>query len=224
MRVFNKVVVVIFILVAVPVSTLLLVLPDVTATTLADTFSLLAVRAAAFQQTVRTGLAFLALAIDLVLFWLLYLELRPKATPGGRVMRVRGGEGELSQEAIHQRIHHHVSQLPDVVEVEPEIGVKGGRVEVTLEVVTSPHVNVPQKLDEVVQVVREAVVGGMGLRLRGKPVISIRHVSYKEASPPASKAVMPTPPSPPATENMSGDTAHRRRQRPWPKLRRQDKD
>jgi len=191
MRIFNKIVVVILILVALPVGTLFLVLPDVTATGLANASTSLAALVTAFGQATRMGLLMLALALDLVLLWLLYLELRRKPTPGARVTRIRGGEGEVTVEAVKQRIRHHVTQLSDVVEVRADISAKGGRVGVALDVVTSPHVNVPQKIDEIVQVVREAVTGGMGLSLRGKPTVSVRHVAYSE-SPAAATHILPS--------------------------------
>jgi hypothetical protein len=198
MRIFNKIVVVILILVALPVGTLFLVLPDVTAAGLANAFTSLAALVTAFGQAVRMGLLMLALALDLVLLWLLYLELRRKPTPGARVTRIRGGEGEVTVDAVQQRVHHYVSQLTDVVEARADVSAKGGRVRVALDVVTSPHVNIPQKIDEIVQVVREAVTGGMGLKLRGKPTVSVRHIAYGES--PAATRILPssggdTPPS-----------------------------
>jgi hypothetical protein len=192
MRVFNKIVVVVLALVALPVITLFLVLPDQVARVVGETLTALAGRFAAFAQPTRLGLAALALVLDVLLLGLLYLELRRKPMPGAKVMRIQGGEGEITLDAIHQRIQHHVSQLADVMDVRPHVTAKGGRVAVSLDVVTSPHINVPKKIDEVVAVVREAVTGGMGLKLRGRPVVSVRHVSYKEvppASPPAEAAV-----------------------------------
>ena len=213
MRVFNKVVVIIVILVAMPVSTLLLVMPDLTTVALSEVFAGLAERVAGLEQQFRLAMALAALVIDIALLLLLYLELRRKPTPGGKVTRVRGGEGEVSLEAIRQRVHHHVSQLPDVVEVKPAVSAKGGRVIVALDVVTSPHVNVPKKLDEIVQVVRESVTGGMGLKLRGKPSVSIRHVAYSKApSPRSAPASLSTsaPPSSSASESAP-DAAPRRK-------------
>lgn len=205
MRVFNKIVVIVLALVALPVLTLALVLPDVVAQTIGETFTALAGRFAAYGQPIRLGLALLALVIDVLLLGLLYLELRRRPSPGARVMQVQGGEGEITLEAIHQRIQHHVSQLADVIDVRPHVTAKGGRVMVSLDVVTSPHVNVPKKIDEVVAVVREAVTGGMGLRLRGRPSVSIRHVSYKEAPPSGTRPVQM--PSPTAETSVGTDTA-----------------
>ena len=109
MRVFNRVVAVVLILVALPVSTLFLVMPDAITATLADASADLEARVADFGRPVRLGMVLVAVVVDLALFLLLFLELRRKPEPGGRVARVRGVEGEVSLEAIHQRVHHHVT-------------------------------------------------------------------------------------------------------------------
>jgi hypothetical protein len=207
MRIFNKIVVVVLILVALPVGTLFLVRPEATALAMSDVFALVVEQFAAFEELTLMMVALLALPVDLVLLGLLYLELRRKPQQVARVTRVRRGDGEITLEAIHQRIHHHVSRLADVVEVQPDTRVKGGRVLVALDVVTSPHVNVPEKVDEIVQVVRETVTGGMGLKLRRKPAVSIRHVAYSEVSPPTPPAMSTQPVSVPVPQGESGSDA-----------------
>lgn len=226
MRIFNKLVVVALILAALPVGTLFLTLPDTAALAVADALTLAAERAAALGQSARLVLAVVALALDVFLFWLLYMELRRKPSLSARVSRVQGGDGEVTLEAVHQRVHYHVSQLQDVVGVEPHVSARGGRVSVKLDVTTSPHVNVRSKIDEITQVVREAVTGSMGLRLLGNPSVSIRHVAYGETPPPPPAVSATSPGSP--TQSMPADAASAEddtlKKPGWhlPKLRGQD--
>jgi hypothetical protein len=91
------------------------------------------------------------------------------------------------------------------------VQARGGRVRVKLEVVTSPYVQVPERVAQIVEVVKGVVEGEMGLKLKGKPDINIQHASYQAVPPPreappkeAAPAQPPRPgpsvPAPPITE------------------------
>lgn len=204
MQLFNRIVVVIVLLLLISASTLLLLIPDI-GTRLLETAvdNLLGILGSVGQPT-RMIMLLAAVLLDVLFLGLLFLEVRRRPMPSARVTRVKGIEGEVTLEAVRQRVEHHVEQIADIVEVRPRVGARGGRVEVALDVVTSPHVNVPSKIDEILQVVREVVTGGLGLKLRGKPTISIRHVEYgREAR--ATQASDATPPDGVALKGISGE-------------------
>jgi hypothetical protein len=211
MRLFNKAVVIIGILLALPLCTLALVAPAQTLAVLAALASGLAARVANLAEAARLILGLSAIALDLVLVWLLVAQFRRPPAKSARVSELKGGEAGVSLDAISQRVAHAVRQVPDVIEVQPDVQARGGRVRVRLEVVTSPYVQVPERVAQIVEVVKGVVEGEMGLKLKGKPDINVQHASYQAVPPPrevppkeAAPAQPPRPgpsvPAPPVTE------------------------
>jgi len=74
----------------------------------------------------------------------------------------------------------HVDQLTDVITVIPQVRTRGTAVDITLDLETTPDVDVPMKTEEVMAVVRDVVEGQMGLQLR-RVKVNVRHAPYGEA-------------------------------------------
>jgi uncharacterized alkaline shock family protein YloU len=119
----------------------------------------------------------------LVWFFLLLLlvsEVFPRRKKSIKVPMVEGGEARLHVDSIVQRLRYEVDRLPDVVSVRPQVQSKGSKgVNVTLDVVTAPTVDIPTKTQELVTLVRDQVETRMGIRV-DKVAVNIKHSSYGE--------------------------------------------
>jgi len=114
----------------------------------------------------------------LICLFLLWLELRRPRKKTIRAQKMAGGEAHIAVDSIAQRLAYNIDQLPDVVNVKPQIiGKARGGVDIDLLLETSPDIDVPMKTAEVLQVTREVVVERMGLKL-GKVQVKIKHAPY----------------------------------------------
>ena len=192
MKIFNKIWVIIDILFGLVVLTAALAMPDMSIVWLRQGLDALAPRVAALGPVGRLVLAAAAVVVDLLLLVLIYLEVRKAPTTHARVRQVGGGVVEVAFETIRQRLLHEVSAVPDVIKATPHIGARGGKVDVQVDVETSPHVNIPEKAAEIVGVIRRALETEMGLTMQGKPEVRIRHGAYRDVAP-ARPAAAPRP-------------------------------
>jgi hypothetical protein len=182
-NVFNKMVVIILLLVLLALSLLLALAPVETLRALQAAMGNAAQWATSLQlrqpllfSLGRVALAVLGILITVPLIWQEIRRRRPKAV---RVITESGTQAVVTTDAVEQRLAWHISQLADVVAVEPS--VSGGRngVGVRLKVRTGPEIDVPMKTDEIASVAKEVVTERMGLRL-SKVQVSIDHAPYAE--------------------------------------------
>ena len=109
----------------------------------------------------------------LVLGSLLFLEGSSLRRRGVRVHTPEGGAAELDILSVARRLQWHLDQLAEVITVVPIVRPRGSTVDIRLEIEAAPHIDVPLKTDEVVDVTRTVVEQDMGLRL-GKLDVHIR--------------------------------------------------
>ena len=109
---------------------------------------------------------------------LLWLEVRRPRGKAVRVRKVSGDEAKVTTDSIARRLEYNIDQLAEVVSVKPKITAKGSGVHVRLNVETGPEIDVPAKTEEISQVAREVIEERMGLKLAGKLEISIKHAPY----------------------------------------------
>ncbi|RME82406.1 MAG: hypothetical protein D6775_10965 [Caldilineae bacterium] len=124
------------------------------------------------------GRVAVVVAALLVFIPLLMAEFARKAEPVAR-FRTPEGEGHVSTDSVARRLAWHLDQLADVIHVYPEIQSHGDHIDVRLEIVTTPEIDVPMKTEEIMLVTREIVEDAMGLQL-GKLSVRIRHSEYSE--------------------------------------------
>ncbi|MCS7221212.1 MAG: hypothetical protein RML36_11670 [Anaerolineae bacterium] len=107
---------------------------------------------------------------------LLWLEMR-RPRPGAAPVAMAEGiaQARVATDSVAQRLGWHLSQLADVLNVRPIVRASGRRVDVELEVETTPEIEVLMKTEEVAAVTREVVEDRMGLQL-GKLNVQIRHL------------------------------------------------
>lgn len=176
MNTFNRIVVILLLLATIVVSAIVMAVPQPVIVVLRQQLEF-----AEILLTPATHLAiiFVGAFLILVCLLLLWLELWRPERKTVRVPQVSGGEAEVSVDSIAQRLRHNVDQLAGVVEVKPTVISRGKGVEVTLDLETSPEVDVPAKTEEVCQVARQVVEERMGMKLH-KIRVNIKHAPYPE--------------------------------------------
>jgi hypothetical protein len=207
---FNRLVVVILLLVAIPACTVTLAIPaqavqfaqgtaSVVATWLGGPGSTILEAAERITLGGRVLLAILAVALDVGLGILLVHELR--RTKVGAVVQARGSVAVVSPESIQAQVRHAVSALEGLLDVNVSVRPKSsGRVEVTLDVLAEPEMRVAPKVTEIARVVREVTRENLGLRLAGGPIIHLELASPSAVAGAEEvlgrPAVLASPPSP----------------------------
>ncbi len=132
------------------------------------------------QETTPTlflaGQAAVVALSSLILGALLWLEIR-RAKPRAAPVAVEGAaRARVTTDSIAQRLGWHLSRLADVHNVRPTVRASGRRVDIRIEMETSPEIEIPMKTEEVIAVTREVVEERMGLHL-GKVDVHIRHAA-----------------------------------------------
>jgi len=202
MNIFNRIVMVLLLLgiIALVVVTLLWPFP-----TLAVARGLLAQAEANITPFTWPYILGGGIAIALLCFVLIILELRRPRRKTVKISKVSGGKAYLLTESVGRRLAWHIGRLADVTKVEPVVRGRGNGVDVRLEVETTPHVEIPMKTDEILAVVHQQVEEKMGLRLRHAEVLMRSATFPKE--PAYAKSPTPEPwhapavSTPPASED-----------------------
>jgi uncharacterized alkaline shock family protein YloU len=113
---------------------------------------------------------------------LLWLELRPKAKKAIAVRNVSGAKAEVGTASVEQSLQHRISEIADVLKVRPTVQGKRGKVDIQIDLETTPEIDVPAKTAEVSQAARDVVEGKMGLKVAGIKV-RIKHAAYGKVKP-----------------------------------------
>ncbi|HDN80621.1 MAG: alkaline shock response membrane anchor protein AmaP [Chloroflexi bacterium] len=175
MNLFNRIIVILLLITGMVLSPLIFVFPDRAIELAHWNLSVLEANLALINPLARLigglALAVLSFLLCLVLLFLEFARFRPKAV---RVSQVAGGEASLALESIASRLQYNVSQLGDVVSVKPKVTVRGKGIRVEINLETNPEINVPAKIEEVCEVVRQTVEEQMGLKLN-KVKVNIKH-------------------------------------------------
>ena len=180
MNVFNRIVVVLLLLLSVPL--LLLVIGLVSfPLQAADVLSILVESLRFISVTVKLLIVLACLIMFVIVIILLWFELRQPATSQMvPIKQVTGGEAEVFTDSIEGRLAYNIDQLSDVTRVMPTVTSAGkgeDGVDVVLEVETSPDIDVPAKTEEVMEVARQVIEDRMGLGL-ARIRVNIRHAPF----------------------------------------------
>jgi hypothetical protein len=131
------------------------------------------------------GVGILVFAFSILL---LYLELMPTGKTRLKLKSIQGADVVMSSDAITSQLQFALDPLPGVIKAQPRV-LKGkdDAVDVMLDLVTTPDVDIKRKTDEVMDVTRTVLEGGLGLRV-GKVQIKI-----DQMKPPKNKVPPPKP-------------------------------
>ncbi len=181
MNVFNRIVMIILIILALVTTLVAAVVPFATLQFLTRTLETVRVGLEAMYNSgpLIFMLAQIAVALAAVLIFgtLLVLEIRRGRPATVQVVTAEGGKADILLDSVAMRLSYHLDQLAEVISVTPRVRAKGNVVNVELEVETSPDVDVPMKTQEILHVTREVIEDRMGLKL-GRAEVRIRHAPY----------------------------------------------
>jgi len=127
----------------------------------------------------RISQAAVVLAALIVWGTFLWLELRRGKPRTVQIVTTEGGKAEVLVDSVALRLSYYLDQLADVINVTPHVRSKGNVVHISVDVETTPDVDVPMKTQEIVHVIREVVEERMGLRL-GRVDVRIKHAPFPE--------------------------------------------
>jgi uncharacterized alkaline shock family protein YloU len=117
-----------------------------------------------------------ALLVPVFALLMLYLELMPSGKMRMRLKSIQGADVYMSADAITAQLQYALDPLPGVITVRPKVSRgKGDAVDVLVDLTTTPDVQIKEKTDEVMDVTRTVLEGGLGLRV-GKVQIKIEQV------------------------------------------------
>ena len=179
MNTVNRILLAILLLVAIPLCTILLVLPvpvlEATGWQLAALVNSLEL----LNPFVRVSLGILfALALDIIFVLLIMLEVRRPTPKAIRVEETAGGEVLISVASIADRLEYEVGQLSSILRSKSKVSAKRSGVVVELDVEMAAGINVPEKADQIVEAARQVVEEKMGLKLARPPKVNLRAIPY----------------------------------------------
>jgi len=125
----------------------------------------------------------------LVLLILLWFELWRPRRKSVRIETDSGGRAQLDVQSVAQSLEYRIDELPGVRQVRPRIISRGKDVEVILDLDTSPSVNIPALTDQIVKLSNDIVEGQLGIKIRSRVRLNIRHEPYPRGQmPPTASA------------------------------------
>lgn len=199
MNTINRVVVVILLLALMVLLTAVLVLPHVIFTGIGEWMT----QWGAFFSTMSpqwlrwaVGL-FLAFVLDVLLAFLIFLEVRRTRKQYIRVQQVTGGMATISIESIVQQLQYNLDPIKDVIKVAPKVNSKRNKVQAVVDVEVAAGANVPEMATALMSVVQKVLIDKLGLQVYGQPEVRIKVVPGPRPS--GKQPVTPTPAPAPIT-------------------------
>jgi hypothetical protein len=205
MSIFNKVVVVLLLLVAMILVPLILIFPEQAESALryaADVIQANLEWLNGLSSTAQIGIRLLLAFVGVVVFLigLLFLVLEVFRFRR-KTVRLKDKSGEVMVDSITGHLTYHLDLLPDVLRVRPQVVSRGKNVSVTVYVETPPEVNVPEKSAEVQETARRVIEDQLGLEARGDIKVIVRPIAYPKISP--ADQARPTRTEPPTTPPLA---------------------
>ncbi len=199
MNTFNRVALVLLLLLAMVLCSVAFIVPLRTLQTIAVQADTLADLLARVRPVVRLPVGILVVMIvDLLGILLIVLEVRRPTVKSIQVEQAAGGEVTLSVASIADQLKAEIDQLPEILQVKPKVSAKRNGVMVEVDAKIAAQAGVPNKAERIVEAIRHVVEQKMGLKLARPPKVNIEAVRRAssgrrkvEKSKPTS---MPTPP------------------------------
>jgi len=179
MNTVNRILLAILLLVAIPLCTILFVLPVPVLEAAGRQLAALVNSLELLNPFVRVSLGILfALALDIIFVLLIILEVRRPTPKAIRIEKTAGGEVLISVASIADRLEYEVDQLSGVLRSKSNVSAKRSGVVVELNVEMAAGINVPEKADQIVEAARQVVEEKMGLKLARPPKVNLRAIPY----------------------------------------------
>jgi len=184
MNIFNRLIIILLILVAMVALPLALIFPEQAAFVLrygADLIDVNLEWLSTLTPAAEIGVRVLLGAVGLIVFLVGVLFLVLEVIRFRRnTVKLRDGSGELMMDGVSGHLSYYVDMLPDVMNVKPRVQSKGKSVEVSLYVETAPEVSIPDKSAEVRETARRVLEEQLGLRVSKEIQVLIKPVSHPQ--------------------------------------------
>ncbi len=178
MNTFNRVVIVILLLLLIPLVSFVLIIPHIALVNVGTWLTDLGYTLGQVQPVLRIlGGIVLALLFILIALAVIFFEVRPQRKKFIRVQQVNGGLATVSVESVAQQLQYHLDPLPGVLQVKSKIKPHKEEVAVAVDVKVGTGVNVPELAAQCVAVVRDVLTREMGLQVSGEPQVRIELAS-----------------------------------------------
>lgn len=116
----------------------------------------------------------LALILNIIVLFLIYLEVRPGGRRFIRVQQVTGGMATISTESIMQQLAYKLDSIPGVLKVSPRVNAKGDKVQAVVNVEVAAGSDVPDLATELMEAVKTVLADSLGLQVYGQPEVRIK--------------------------------------------------
>lgn len=214
MNTFNRVVIVVLLLVLIPLVSMVFVIPHVILSDAGIWLTSMGEQLWAMSPWMRLGGGILlALLFDLLAIFVIYLEVRRGRKRFIRVQEISGGMATLSIESIVQQLQYRLDPLANVVEVKSTVKAKGNKVDAAVDVTVAPGSNVPEMAARLVEVTRRALTEDLGLQVAHDPQVRMKVAALPPGrKPPAARPIappQPVVPEPSSSETVLGEAAER---------------
>ncbi len=175
MSTINRVVIVVALLALMALLTAVCVLPHIILTNVGQWLVDLGRTLNNVQPVWRLVLGLLlALFLNVVILFLIFLEVRPAHRRFIRVQQVTGGMATISTDSITQQVAYKLDPIPGVLKVSPRINAKGDKVRAVVDVEVGAGSDVPDLATRLMEAVKTVLADSLGLQVYGQPEVRIK--------------------------------------------------
>ncbi len=132
-----------------------------------------------------------------ILLILLWLEIRRPRRKTVLIKTQGGGTAELGTESVAQSLEYRIDELAGVRNVMTHVTSRGRDVDVSIDLDTSPSVNIPVLTEQILSLTREVVEKQLGVPIHGRINLRVRHEPYPRGTMEVSGAMGDEPLVPP---------------------------
>ncbi|HOT93336.1 MAG TPA: hypothetical protein PLJ78_15960 [Anaerolineae bacterium] len=175
MNTVNRVVIVIVLLMLMAILTAVFILPHVLLINIGEWLAGAGRYFNQIQPVWRlVGGLLLSLIFDLLILFLIFLEVRKPPKRFIRVQQVTGGLAAVSAESIVQQLVYNLDPLPNVIKVTPKVHAKKDKVQAIVDVDVEAGADVPALATKLMDVVKTVLSDSLGLQVYGQPEVRIK--------------------------------------------------
>jgi hypothetical protein len=186
MNLFNRIVVILLLVVSIPVLTVVLVVPQNVLVNLGDQMMSFGYSVNNIQPSwLRlAGGILIALIWDALAVFLIFREIKSKRKRYISVKEVSGGMAKINPDSIRQQLEYAIDPLPGIIKVKPKVTAKRDKVRAEAEVTVNATSDVPELATKLVNVIRRVLTTELGLQVAGDPQVRITVATPDQKSPP----------------------------------------
>ncbi len=175
MSTINRVIIVVALLCLMALLTAVCIFPHVIFTTVGEWMVNLGKYFNSVQPIWRLVLGLLlSLVLDVIILFLIFLEVRPSHRRFIRVQQVTGGMATISTDSITQQVAYKLDPIPGVLKVSPKVNAKGDKVRAVVDIEAAAGSDVPDLASKLMEAVNTVLTDNLGLQVYGQPEVRIK--------------------------------------------------